>query len=76
MIRNKIDDDKITRIIKEPMNPYPEWIYRFFDAPWSKKSWTDLENCLEKKCKIRFRPDSFGDLRIHSWIFFKKLTLS
>ena len=39
MIRNKIDDDKITRIIKEPMNPYPEWIYRFFDAPWSEGSW-------------------------------------
>ena len=27
---------------KEPKNPLPEWIFRFFDPPWSERSWIDL----------------------------------
>ena len=59
---------------KEPKNPPSpasagQGFISFFDAPWSAWSWIHV--CLATKQKI-----CFLDLRILSWIFPKKCTLS
>ena len=45
--------------------------FRSSDAPWSERSWIGL---LSKETQLRFR--ILSDLRIQSWIFWKKRALS
>ena len=51
-------------LLSSGLNPF----FGYFDAPWFERSWTELSS--------KETLDSFGSVRIKSWVFLKKRTLS